>query len=350
MEKASVTVKSLGVTSGAYIYSMYEHSSQRFADMKSYVPSVNVNMKSYVPTLRYPPMGQLANRMRLGMGNMIVQFREFRGYCGSTDLAHTPSLIDIELDTNTGNAISRTYIIDQLDRQKQQKKHMRMLDEIRNKDNRNRLIGPINKTFIPNAKDARKDIDYTSDNWIASSPTGSLTHAPVFFRVNSNDNETVDIELTEASPFLSSSGRFVRDDSQPTTSAMSAYTDSLIMSPNKRPVYLQLSSLVEEKETVPMLSRSNSLSSEYHNSKLTSISNNGINKINQSFNNTKQQNSNLKFKDKDDDDDDDDDDNFVDVNNDDDDEGDTDNDNHNHNNDDDDDDDNEDDFKDVKSV
>ncbi|RNA06791.1 immunoglobulin superfamily member 10 isoform X1 [Brachionus plicatilis] len=114
MEKASVTVKSLGVTSGAYISSMYEQSSQRFYDLKQYVPNINVpsiNLNLNLPTMRYPPMGQLANRMRTGMGNMFWQFREF---CGSSDLTHTPSIVDIQSDCSASNAVGRAYFIDHL--------------------------------------------------------------------------------------------------------------------------------------------------------------------------------------------------------------------------------------------
>ncbi|CAF0904419.1 unnamed protein product [Brachionus calyciflorus] len=113
MEKASVTVKSLGMTSTAYIYSMYEQSSQRWYDLKQYVPNINVpsiNLSLNLPNMRYPPMGQLANRMRIGMGNMFWQFREF---CGSNDLTHTPSIVDIQADCSASNAVGKTYIMDQ---------------------------------------------------------------------------------------------------------------------------------------------------------------------------------------------------------------------------------------------
>ncbi len=88
MGKASVAVKTLGITSSAYIYSVYEHSSQKWIDMKGYVPTLNVPTLT-MPTMRYPPMGQLANRMRMGMGNMLFQVKEF---CGSSDLNHTISI------------------------------------------------------------------------------------------------------------------------------------------------------------------------------------------------------------------------------------------------------------------
>ena len=112
MEKASVTVKSLGITSQAYIYSMYEQSSQRLSDMKmkSFVPTLNMPNVS-MPTMRYPPMGQLANRMKSGVGNMFVQLREF---CGTSDLNHTASMVDLESDTNTINAVGKTYMMDQI--------------------------------------------------------------------------------------------------------------------------------------------------------------------------------------------------------------------------------------------
>lgn len=291
MEKASVTMKSFGVTSGAYIYSMYEHSSQRFADMKSYVPSVNMNMKSYVPTIRYPPMGQLANRMRMGMGNMFIQLREFRGYCGSTDLTNTPSLIDIELDTNTGNAISRTYIIEQLDRQKQQQKHLLMLNEIKN-INRNCIIGPVNKTFIPNAEDARKEIAYTDENRYPSSPTSSHASSRKFMKMNSNEDEP-----TEKSPFIVASQ--YNEHNNPSTSTSALFSGSL-MSPNKRPNFLQLSSLVEEKDPLLCSNRTDSSIVQCNDSKLTNELNNSINR---SSNNKFDSNKDYSEDDYDDDDD-----------------------------------------------
>jgi hypothetical protein len=113
MEKASVTVKSLGVTSTAYIYSVYEQSSQRWSDMKSYVPTLNVpNLNLTMPTMKYPPtMGQIANRMKSGMGNIFIQMREF---CGTSDLTHTASMVDIESDTMACNALGQKYIMDQI--------------------------------------------------------------------------------------------------------------------------------------------------------------------------------------------------------------------------------------------
>lgn len=114
MEKASVTVKSLGMTSSAYIYSMYEQSSQRWSDIKQYVPNINVPNLT-LPTMRYPPtMGQLANRMRMGMGNVFIHFREF---CGTTDMTHTASIVDLNADTKASNAVGKTYILDQLKQQ-----------------------------------------------------------------------------------------------------------------------------------------------------------------------------------------------------------------------------------------
>jgi hypothetical protein len=94
MEKASVTVKSLGMTSGAYIVSVYEHSSQRLNDMKSYVPTLNMPTVSMPSMNRYAPMNQLATRMRSGMGNMIIQFREF---CGTSDAAQTVSMHELKI-------------------------------------------------------------------------------------------------------------------------------------------------------------------------------------------------------------------------------------------------------------
>jgi hypothetical protein len=111
MEKASVTVKSLGVTSSAYIYSMYEQSSQRWSDIKQYVPTLNVPNLT-LPTMRYPAnMGQLANRMRMGMGNVFIHFREF---CGTTDMTHTQSIVDLDAETNASSAVPRNYILDEL--------------------------------------------------------------------------------------------------------------------------------------------------------------------------------------------------------------------------------------------
>ena len=107
MEKASVTVKSLGLTSTAYIYSMYEQSSQRWSDIKAYVPNLNVPTLS-MPTMRYAPVNQLASRMRTGMGNV------FHSFCGTSDLQHTASILD--LDVHTSSALGTTYItLDQLD-------------------------------------------------------------------------------------------------------------------------------------------------------------------------------------------------------------------------------------------
>jgi hypothetical protein len=109
MEKASVTVKSLGLTSTAYIYSMYEQSTNRWNDIKNYVPTLNVPTLT-LPTMKYPPVGQLANRMRMGMGNMFIQLKEF---CGTSDLIHSASIVDIDIDTNASNAVGKTYIMDQ---------------------------------------------------------------------------------------------------------------------------------------------------------------------------------------------------------------------------------------------
>ena len=109
MEKASVTVKSLGLTSTAYIYSMYEQSTNRWNDIKNYVPSLNVPTLT-LPTMKYPPVGQIANRMRMGMGNMFIQLKEF---CGTSDLIHSASIVDIDIDTNASNAVGKTYIMDQ---------------------------------------------------------------------------------------------------------------------------------------------------------------------------------------------------------------------------------------------
>jgi hypothetical protein len=107
MEKATVTVKSLGLTSHAYLNSMYEQSTQRWSEMKGYRPSINMPTIS-LPSMRYPPVGQLANRMRMGVGNMLFQMREF---CGTNDLTHTNSFNDLELETNALNQVGATFII-----------------------------------------------------------------------------------------------------------------------------------------------------------------------------------------------------------------------------------------------
>lgn len=68
--------------------------------------------------MRYPAnmpnMGQLANRMRMGMGNMFIHFREF---CGTTDMTHTPSIVDLDADTYASNAVGKNYILDELKQQ-----------------------------------------------------------------------------------------------------------------------------------------------------------------------------------------------------------------------------------------
>jgi hypothetical protein len=87
---------------------VYEHGSQRFNDMKSFVPTLNMPNVS-MPTMRYPPMGQLATRMRSGMDNMFIQFREF---CGSSDITHTASMADIEAHMSASSAVgNNTYIM-----------------------------------------------------------------------------------------------------------------------------------------------------------------------------------------------------------------------------------------------
>jgi hypothetical protein len=108
LEKASVTVKSIGVTSTAYFYSVYEQSSQRLNTFKSYklptLPTVTL------PTMRYS--NQLVTRMgrlRTGVADVLLQFREF---CGSSDLTHTASIATIESDTNASNAVG--YIVGKL--------------------------------------------------------------------------------------------------------------------------------------------------------------------------------------------------------------------------------------------
>ena len=105
LEKATVTVKSIGVTSTAYFYSVYEQSTQRLHTIKSYklptLPTVSL------PTMKYS--NQLATRMgrlRTGVADVFLQFREF---CGSSDLTHTASIATIESDTNASNAVG--YIV-----------------------------------------------------------------------------------------------------------------------------------------------------------------------------------------------------------------------------------------------
>ena len=92
--KASVAVRTLGITSSAYIYSVYEHSTQKWSDIKGYVPTLNVPSLT-IPSMRYPPLGQVANRVRTGMGNMFIQVREF---CGTSDLNHTASIGKLKLN------------------------------------------------------------------------------------------------------------------------------------------------------------------------------------------------------------------------------------------------------------
>ncbi len=151
MEKATVTVKSLGITSTAYIYSMYEQSSQRWSDIKNYVPTLNVPTLTLpslnLPTMKYPPVGQIANRMRTGMGNVFVQLREF---CGTSDLNHTASIVDIESDTNASNAVGKTYILDQLNMRQQnqnQSNYLRFLyfikEESKHNKQQKKFIGEI---------------------------------------------------------------------------------------------------------------------------------------------------------------------------------------------------------------
>jgi len=111
MEKATVTVKSLGLSSTAYIYSVYEHSSQRWSDIKSYVPTLNVPTIT-LPTMKYPPVSQLANRMRTGVGNIFIPMGKF---CGTSDLSHTVSINDLQSDMNASNTIGNILIIDERD-------------------------------------------------------------------------------------------------------------------------------------------------------------------------------------------------------------------------------------------
>ena len=91
---------------------MYEQSTQRWSDIKGYRPSINMPTIN-LPSMKYPPVGQLANRMRMGVGNMLLQMREF---CGSNDLTQTRSFNDLDTDTNAFNQIGSTFInIDQFD-------------------------------------------------------------------------------------------------------------------------------------------------------------------------------------------------------------------------------------------
>ncbi len=120
VEKATVTVKSLGLTSHAYLNSMYEQSTQRWSEMKGYRPSINMPTLN-LPSMKYPPVGQLANRMRMGVGNMLLQMREF---CGTNDLTHTRSFNNLETDTNAFNQIGSTFInIEQFDNSKPKSSH-----------------------------------------------------------------------------------------------------------------------------------------------------------------------------------------------------------------------------------
>lgn len=109
--KASIAVKSLGINSSAYIYSVYEHSSQRWMDIKGYVPTLHVPTLT-LPTMKYPPVGEIANRMRTGMGNMLGQVREF---CGTSDLNNTASYGDLEFHTNANSAVGgQACILDKI--------------------------------------------------------------------------------------------------------------------------------------------------------------------------------------------------------------------------------------------
>ena len=105
IEKATVTVKSIGVTSTAYFYSVYEQSTQRLHTIKSYklptLPTVSL------PAMKYS--NQIATRMgrlRTGVADVFLQFREF---CGSSDLTHTASIATIESDTNASATVG--YIV-----------------------------------------------------------------------------------------------------------------------------------------------------------------------------------------------------------------------------------------------
>lgn len=111
MEKASVTVKSLGLTSTAYMYSVYEHSTQRWSDIKNYVPTLNVPTIT-MRTMKYTPVSELANRMRTGVGNIFIPIGKF---CGTSDLAHTASINNLQSDTNASNSIGKILILDQMD-------------------------------------------------------------------------------------------------------------------------------------------------------------------------------------------------------------------------------------------
>lgn len=121
LRKGVETFKSIGVTSSAYIYSMYEQSSQRLQNIK--MPNLSV------PVVRYPAMGDFTQRMtrlRTGMADVFIQLREF---CGSSDLAHTASIATIESDCNALSAVGRTSIMD-LDN------HLKLLKENNQEFNR----------------------------------------------------------------------------------------------------------------------------------------------------------------------------------------------------------------------
>jgi hypothetical protein len=107
VEKASITVKSIGVHSSSYLYSVYEHGTQRLSNIKSYVPTLNVPTIT-LPTSRYT--NQLVTRMdrlRVGVADYFFQIREF---CGTSDMMHTVSMATIHTDTNAANNVGHIDI------------------------------------------------------------------------------------------------------------------------------------------------------------------------------------------------------------------------------------------------
>lgn len=152
MEKASVTVKSLGLTSTAYIYSVYEHGTQRWSDIKSYVPTLNVPTIT-MPTMKYTPVSELANRMRTGVGNIFIPLGKF---CGTSDLAHTASINDLQADTNASNSIGKILILDQMDLknspqniQQQYQGYYKFLSFLKEESKRNKSKNALNLNLMP---------------------------------------------------------------------------------------------------------------------------------------------------------------------------------------------------------
>lgn len=211
MEKASVTVKSLGLTSTAYIYSVYEQSTNRWNDIKNYVPSLNVPSLN-LPTMRYPPVGQLGRRMRIGMDNIFIQMKEF---CGHSDLIHSASIVDIENDTNASNAVGKTYIMDQFDLKK--KNNEATMINHQNYFRFLHLIREESKKQLQQRQQQQKQQQQQqqlNNGDLAETPVSTLT--TLSFQIN--------------------------DENAPTTSAQAAVTDTITIEHNVAPAGSNMSS------------------------------------------------------------------------------------------------------------